>query len=429
MSAADQLIAEVVSFYGKEGDHKSQAQRLKDISVKVFATHANKPEELTQLIRRLVETVVNHESTSMVVSRQFINDIAEKLDQSKLSPEVTKAIANSLLEVLSQRAIAYEEQSTRIRLILAGVQEQEKAFREAAQTLIGIPLESGQRSYPAEFKMNTYLRITELCLEAEAPEEAELQVNRASLLQNDIKDEGLLLRYKAVYARVLDRRGRFIEAAQRYYELSLKPGLTPSEKKHVLQNALTCTLLAPPGIQRNRLLNTLFKDERCSALSGHSILRSMYLERLIKPEELTEFEATLHPHQKVVDADGASILQRSVMEHNMLAASKLYANISFESLGDLLGISSDRAEKIATELISSERLPGSIDQLEQLVSFEVQGPLAQMDSHIVSVCEHVNAISEMIAAAHPEWHNSVVSKFITTGAQAAFDPAVAADNA
>lgn len=27
MSAADQLIAEVVSFYGKEGDHKSQAQR------------------------------------------------------------------------------------------------------------------------------------------------------------------------------------------------------------------------------------------------------------------------------------------------------------------------------------------------------------------------------------------------------------------
>lgn len=54
----------------------------------------------------------------------------------------------------------------------------------------------------------------------------------------------------------------------------------------------------------------------------------------------------------------------------MLAASKLYANISFESLGELLGIPSDRAEKIATELISSERLPGSIDQLEQLVSFE-----------------------------------------------------------
>lgn len=49
----------------------------------------------------------------------------------------------------------------------------------------------------------------------------------------------------------------------------------------------------------------------------------------------------------------------------------------------------------------------------------MQGPLAQMDSHIVSVCEHVNAISDMIAAAHPEWHNSVVSKFIATGAQPA----------
>lgn len=86
--------------------------------------------------------------------------------------------------------------------------------------------------------------------------------------------------------------------------------------------------------------------------------------------QLIEFETTLHPHQKIVDTDGASILQRSVVEHNMFAASKLYANISFENLGDLLGIPSQKAEVIATEMIATQRLHGTIDQMEKTVYFE-----------------------------------------------------------
>ena len=37
-------------------------------------------------------------------------------------------------------------------------------------------------------------------------------------------------------------------------------------------------------------------------------------------------------------ADGSSILDRAVIEHNILSASKLYNNISFEELGRLLTI-------------------------------------------------------------------------------------------
>ena len=37
-------------------------------------------------------------------------------------------------------------------------------------------------------------------------------------------------------------------------------------------------------------------------------------------------------------ADGSSILDRAVIEHNILSASKLYNNISFEELGRLLAI-------------------------------------------------------------------------------------------
>ena len=35
---------------------------------------------------------------------------------------------------------------------------------------------------------------------------------------------------------------------------------------------------------------------------------------------------------------GSTILERAVIEHNLLAASKLYNNISFEELGALLEI-------------------------------------------------------------------------------------------
>jgi hypothetical protein len=43
------------------------------------------------------------------------------------------------------------------------------------------------------------------------------------------------------------------------------------------------------GTQRNRLLTTLFKDERCISLIGYSILKNMYLERLVKNSEVCLF--------------------------------------------------------------------------------------------------------------------------------------------
>ena len=42
--------------------------------------------------------------------------------------------------------------------------------------------------------------------------------------------------------------------------------------------------------------------------------------------------------QKAITADGSSILDHAVIEHNLLAASKLYNNITFTGLGALLEI-------------------------------------------------------------------------------------------
>lgn len=110
------------------------------------------------------------------------------------------------------------------------------------------------------------------------------------------------------------------------------------------------------------MLATLFKDERCQQLATYGILEKMYLDRIIRGNQLQEFAAMLMPHQKATTADGeseefngnldwiipemfnvfsfagSSILDRAVIEHNLLSASKLYNNITFEELGALLEI-------------------------------------------------------------------------------------------
>ena len=75
------------------------------------------------------------------------------------------------------------------------------------------------------------------------------------------------------------------------------------------------------------------------------------------------FSETLQPHQIATLADGSTVLDRAVTEHNLLSASKLYKNISFSELGSLLGIDANKAEKVAARMITEERMQGSIDQV------------------------------------------------------------------
>jgi len=57
----------------------------------------------------------------------------------------------------------------------------------------------------------------------------------------------LYTRDQVCYARVLDFRRKFIEAAQRYNELSYKSIIAETERMTALKNALICTILASAG--------------------------------------------------------------------------------------------------------------------------------------------------------------------------------------
>ena len=65
------------------------------------------------------------------------------------------------------------------------------------------------------------------------------------------QDPDLELQYKVCYARILDSKRRFLEAALRYYDLSLTSSrqgrVDPEELIQSLTFAVTCTVLAPAG--------------------------------------------------------------------------------------------------------------------------------------------------------------------------------------
>lgn len=78
-------------------------------------------------------------------------------------------------------------------------------------------------------------------------------------LQAESKNEQLQIYYKVCYARVLDYRRKFIEAAQRYNELSYRSIIHEDERMTALRNALICTVLASAGKDLSYILYILLE--------------------------------------------------------------------------------------------------------------------------------------------------------------------------
>lgn len=63
------------------------------------------------------------------------------------------------------------------------------------------------------------------------------------------------------------------------------------------------------------------------------------------------------------------MLDRSVLEHNLQAISKVYKNISFESLARLLDVSVEKAERSIAQMFIEQRLQGHVDQQKRFIYF------------------------------------------------------------
>ncbi|KAI8802657.1 PCI domain-containing protein [Cladochytrium replicatum] len=400
-------LAQIASATSQK-DRASLYQNLLDTQIL-----AANPEPNPSLFASLKE-YLNHgiqESVGLVVSRQilsgFINSFSEWANGK--DPEFATSVWRELLDLTQSRTVAFEDQISTVRERVAQILEDEEDWKEAARMLQGIPLDSGHRNISDDYKLRIYIRIVRLLIEDEDAIGAETYLNRSALLLPTCTDKVVHLQFKGSQARILDYKRQFIQAASKYHELSYHPDMPDDDKIFCLGAAMTCAVLAGAGPQRSRILATLYKDdrvrERPELKSGGvvGILEKMYLDRVLRRAEVEEFERTLKPHQLAKLSDGTTVLDRAVIEHNLLSASKLYNNITFSELGALLAIPPEQAEQIASKMVGEGRLAATIDQIDQLIFFKTATVLSTWDQQITGLCHHLDDIIESLQAKHPDW--------------------------
>ncbi|KAI5124818.1 hypothetical protein M0805_005448 [Coniferiporia weirii] len=352
-------------------------------------------------VHTVLETALTQEHVGLVVKRQVLGELVSSLAAGAVRDSAQKRqIVEDALAIAQRDDVSFEEQINGLCLQLADLVEEEEDWSGAARVLMGIKLEHASD----EEKLKIYIRIVRLLLEDEDSIQAEAYYNRAALLAGSTSNQETQLHIKLCQARLHDYSRRFLEAASRYHELSWTGEIDERERSFMLSAAVTCAVLAPAGPNRSRVLASLCRDERTTQLPTYNILSKMFLDRILRPAEVKEFEATLKPHQlariaqssndrlaasatdRANDASPAvdlgagevvstrtgpsTVLDRAVLEHNLLASSKIYNNITFHGLGALLDLTPGAAETMARRMIEQGRLKGSIDQVERLIWFE-----------------------------------------------------------
>lgn len=232
----------------------------------------------------------------------------------------------------------------------------------------------------------------------------------------------LMLRYKSTYARVLDINRKFLQAAVKYHDLSLSylytDAIDPDDLLIMLGKAITMAILSPNSAQRQRVLGLVYKDPRLYMLdaiteyqSHSSVVTKMYLNRVVQKRELELFESSLAEHQRAIMADGLTIVERGVLEHNMVAVSQLYTSIYFTQLCILLGgiVDANKAEKVAAKMITDGSLHGTIDEVEGILYFNAtssttsketkdvsSSAILHWDETITTFCTQLNKVTDVV---------------------------------
>ena len=190
-----------------------------------------------------------------------------------------------------------------------------------------------------------------------------------------------------------------MNAAQNYISAShLQVYENDAEQIHALLDcAIKCSILAPAGPKKNRMVAILTSDERAKSNQFYELLNKMFVGVVVRPADVTEFKASLEDWQNVTMGDGYTVLEKALIEHNILMISKIYMNIRFEEIGKFLGITADQAEDIIASMVEQGRIQAVLDQGNELVEFEEEGrQQATFNDQIREACGQIDTLSKDI---------------------------------
>jgi COP9 signalosome complex subunit 4 len=336
-------------------------------------------------LKAVLDTILS-ESFSIVAAKPLLATFITALQQSLADPAAVIDVGEHALDLLQPRAASFEEQDAQLRTALADAHEAADDHLAAARVLQGIRADSAQRPLPPAEQMRLWMRIVRNYLEAAEPLQADRWLTKAKGVRDagTAADPVLRLNFQLSLARTQHAQRRFLDAGRAYHDFAGAPAalqlVAESERARALSAALVCAVLAPAGPQRARALARLYADERARALlppDEWRLLEKMFLDRLLAPAEVEGFCGVLERHAPPGTAvPWRDVFLDAVREHNLIGASKVYADIGFRELGALLGMPTDLVQSYAARMVEQGRLAGHIDQVDGLIRFGDAGAAA-----------------------------------------------------
>lgn len=346
------------------------------------------------------------DSVGIANSRLILNTLAQRI-RSISATETRIKVAENTIQQLQPKVVSFEEQDTQLKEVLADTYEELQDYLASAKALQSITLSSSQRDISNVDKAKVWIRITRCYLEEDDSTNAVTFLNRVknTVHVNDLESDEIRLQFQLCQARISDSQRQFLDASASYHSLSTQSQIDEGERLQALSAAIVCAVLAPAGPKRVRQLARLYEDSRAVAVDEYSILEKIYLDRILTPSQVSAFSDKLRPHQKAATADGSTVLEKAVLEHNLLAASRLYSNISTSVLGSMLGVDGQRAEIYAAQMIEQGRLRASIDQIDEVIYFGEKVRTARQtarDENVKALTDEVERVADLIKVARPE---------------------------
>ena len=363
-----------------DGPQSAKVRGYNDLLSRIVSSPPSPESQLAADLVAYYDSLVTS-SLGIMHTRPLLTAIIQSLNSRSADDKVT--VGSHIVNALQSQSASFEEQDASVREILASGYEAQEDYSAAAKALQGINLETTQRQIPDDAKVKMWTRIVRLYLEEDDTVSAESALNKIKNLPSATEifrqKPDLKLYYQLSQARILDSRRKFLDASAEYLNVSLSSTVAEEDRQQALSAAIKTAILAPAGPTRSRALGKLYKDGRCMETEEFGILEKMFLDRLLSPAEVASFASSLQPHQLAQTADGSTVLAKAVNEHNLLAASRLYENISTAALGTILGLSdskdgraAEKAEAYAAKMVQEGRLKGVIDQIDGVVLFEGQ---------------------------------------------------------
>ncbi len=238
-----------------------QPQSLVDASVS-----RNDLSVLKQVVDALLE-----ESAPVAVSRATFKHLSASL--AALPPsrnEGIEEVCTYAAGKLAPRIASFEEADYSLRYLLYQIHWGDDDFYRAALVLSQARLDSPSLPLSDEERTRAYVRVAQGFLRCDDDTAADRFIRRAQeFVHRPGVSWGVQVQHKTCYAQILDARRKFLDAALRYFELANLPKEAIADEGELVamvERAAKCSVLAPAGPQRQRVMGSIYRDERAALI-------------------------------------------------------------------------------------------------------------------------------------------------------------------